>query len=246
MKILVLGESCQDIFHYGECKRLCPAAPVPVFNSIHMIKNGGMAKNVEKNLQSLDIKVDLITNKNWQQITKTRFVEYNSNHMFLRVDEQDSGYGTLCLKEIEKIDFSQYDSVIVSDYNKGFLSEEVLVKISQSHPLTFLDTKKRLTGWCKDFIFIKVNNAEYEASKNIMSESTLTKVIRTKGPHGCVFQNVLYPVKSVEVKDTSGAGDTFISALAAKYTQTKDISEAIKYANECATIVVQKKGVNTI
>ena len=53
MKILVLGESCQDIFHYGECKRLCPAAPVPVFNSIHMIKNGGMAKNVEKNLRQL-------------------------------------------------------------------------------------------------------------------------------------------------------------------------------------------------
>ena len=31
-KILVIGESCLDIFQYGDCKRLCPEAPVPVFN----------------------------------------------------------------------------------------------------------------------------------------------------------------------------------------------------------------------
>ena len=39
MKILVIGESCRDIFHYGECNRLCPGTPVPVFNPIKSIDN---------------------------------------------------------------------------------------------------------------------------------------------------------------------------------------------------------------
>ena len=246
MKILVFGESCQDIFHYGECKRLAPAAPVPVFKSSNLVKNPGMAKNVEKNVLSLNVEVDLVTNNNWEKITKTRFVEYNSNHMFLRVDQNDDNYGTLTLEDLTKIDFSEYDSVIVSDYNKGFLSEEVLLKISKSHATTFLDTKKILKDWCKNFTFIKINNKEYEASKEVMSTEALSKTIRTKGPYGCVYQDVLYPVNSVEVKDTSGAGDTFISALAVKYTQTRDISESINYANSCATKVVQKRGVSSI
>ena len=43
MSILVIGESCLDVFMYGECKRLCPEAPVPVFNPTHKVENGGMA-----------------------------------------------------------------------------------------------------------------------------------------------------------------------------------------------------------
>ena len=32
MKILVIGETCKDVFNYGRVDRLCPEAPVPVFN----------------------------------------------------------------------------------------------------------------------------------------------------------------------------------------------------------------------
>ena len=53
MKILIIGESCMDIFHYGECNRLTPEAPVPVFNSISLWKNGGMAMNVYNNFKML-------------------------------------------------------------------------------------------------------------------------------------------------------------------------------------------------
>ena len=63
---------------------------------------------------------------------------------------------------------------------------------------------------------------------------------------GCKHQNVIYPVPEVQIKDSSGAGDTFISGLVVKYIQTSDISLSIKYANECATSVVQKRGVSTI
>ena len=62
MRILVIGESCRDIFHYGECNRLCPEAPVPVFNPTELIENDGMAKNVQRNLISLGCNSELHTN----------------------------------------------------------------------------------------------------------------------------------------------------------------------------------------
>ena len=64
MKVLVIGDSCTDKFIYGECNRICPEAPVPVFNPIEQKSNGGMAKNVFNNLKSLASKwdIDLITN----------------------------------------------------------------------------------------------------------------------------------------------------------------------------------------
>ena len=68
----------------------------------------------------------------------------------------------------------------------------------------------------------------------------------TLGPAGASHKNTIYPVPAVEIKDLSGAGDTFVSALAMKFVETKDIAEAIKFANECATIVVQKSGVSVI
>ena len=241
--ILVIGESCNDIFHYGVCKRLCPEAPVPVFNSCSTTHTGGMAMNVYENLKKMGAKVKIFTNENWKSITKTRFVEKKSNHMFMRLDENDKKYGKC---NIKNIDFSIFEAVIISDYNKGFLSEEDIYQISKKHPLTFLDTKKQFGPWCESISFIKINNIEYDNNKNLISEKIKDKLIITKGPSGCIYKEKFYPVPLVEVKDTSGAGDTFIAGLCFTYCETRDIERSITFANECATFVVQKKGVATI
>ena len=55
-----------------------------------------------------------------------------------------------------------------------------------------------------------------------------------------------YPVKKVPVKDVSGAGDTFLTGLVYGYLDTNSIYKAIKFAQECTTIVVQKHGVSTV
>ena len=89
MKILIIGESCKDIFHYGLAKRLSPEAPVPVFNTKYISENGGMAMNVYNNIISLGFVPEIITNRNWQSITKTRFVDHSVNHMFMRLDVND-------------------------------------------------------------------------------------------------------------------------------------------------------------
>jgi D-beta-D-heptose 7-phosphate kinase/D-beta-D-heptose 1-phosphate adenosyltransferase len=71
-------------------------------------------------------------------------------------------------------------------------------------------------------------------------------MIITRSDEGCEYKNILYPVEKVNIKDVSGAGDTFISGLVCEYVASKEIIKAIKFAQYCATIVVQKKGVCTI
>lgn len=242
-KILVIGESCLDVFHYGACERLAPDGPVPVFNSVSFSSSGGMAMNVFNNLKVLTEHVDIYTNKNWRQIKKTRFVEEKSNHMFIRLDENDDQYGRASLDDI---DFSQYKAVVVSDYNKGFLTEEDLLQISESHDKTFLDTKKTLGQWCKKFMFIKINGPEYDKTKHLLDEDTGKILIVTQGSDGCFHMNKKYEVPLVEVKDVSGAGDTFLSGFSYKFIETGNFDSSVHFANECATKVVQKRGVSTI
>jgi hypothetical protein len=45
---------------------------------------------------------------------------------------------------------------------------------------------------------------------------------------------------------SSGSGDTFLSGLVVEYARSKNIESAINFAQECTTVVVQKKGVSTI
>ena len=120
MKILVIGESCRDIFNYGECNRLCPEAPVPIFNSIQTTENGGMALNVKNNIVALNVETELYTNTNWDTITKTRFIDIRTNHMFMRLDCNDKAYDRF---DINQLQYDQYDAIVISDYNKGFLTK---------------------------------------------------------------------------------------------------------------------------
>ena len=243
MKILVVGESCCDIFNYGECNRLCPEAPVPIFNSIQTVENGGMALNVKNNIVALNVDTDLYTNTNWSTITKTRFIDIRTNHMFMRLDCNDNAYDRF---DISQLQYDQYDAIVVSDYNKGFLTKEDINQISLEHNCVFLDTKKYLGSWCENVKYIKINEHEYENNKKYITNNIKDKIIITLGPKGSVYKDTIYPVPKVEIKDVSGAGDSFIAGLVVKYIEKKDIIDAIKFANCCATQVVQKKGVSIV
>jgi len=243
MEILVIGESCRDIFNYGYCSRLCPDAPAPVVNSIKISENTGMAMNVQNNLLAMGASAELCTNDNWQNITKTRFIDLNRNYLFMRLDDEKTGYGRANVKEIN---YDKYDAIIVSDYDKGFLSKNDISYITKMHPKVFLDTKKLLGKWCENSLFIKINNSEYNQTKNRLNKRIKEKLIVTLGHNGAKYKDTIYPVPEVEIKDPSGAGDTFISGLVFKYIEFGDIHQAINYANECATRVVQKRGVSTV
>mgnify|MGYP001170928103 FL=1 len=243
-KILVIGDSCKDIHVYGKCERLCPEAPVPVFNPVFEKQNLGMAGNVYQNVIALGTPATLKTNQ--EVIEKKRFVDEQTNHMFLRVDTGDSNVRRI--KNLTKQMLDNFNLVIISDYNKGFLSEEDIEFICNNHNCVFIDTKKILGDYCRNCTYIKINKHEYNNSINYINNNDWThqKVIQTLGEGGCKLADKIYPVEKVEIKDLCGAGDTFMASLCVGYLKTKDIAKSLNYANECATKVVQKKGVNTI
>jgi len=251
MKILVIGDSCEDVFIYGDIERIAPEAPVPVLVPVEKKSNPGMAGNVVANLKALGATVDLITNK--ESIRKIRYVDERYNQMVLRVDEND---------ECMPIDFNEdwqncintdfdleYDAIVVSDYDKGFLTLYDIAHIGKKAKCpTFLDTKKELGSWCKGMDYIKINHLEYQKNSKQLSEypNLHKQLIVTKGKHGCEYQGRMYATTDVPVKDVSGAGDTFLAGLVYEYINTNNIDKAIQFAQECTTIVVQKQGVATV
>tara|TARA_A100001515_G_scaffold137310_1_gene129792 strand:+ start:3184 stop:3936 length:753 start_codon:yes stop_codon:yes gene_type:complete len=245
-RILVIGETCRDIFHYGTVSRLAPEAPAPVFCTQENQENAGMAMNVRNNILSLGVDCDIVTNDNWREVTKVRFIDKRTNHMFLRVDTGDDKYEKIDIENvIQKI--GKYDAVVISDYCKGFLQTGDIKAISESHPRVFLDTKRVInSSWTKNIKFIKINFSEFEKTKHTLSKNIRKKMIITLGKDGCQYRGKFFSVPEVEIKDLSGAGDTFIAALCANYVKTEDIEESIVFANKCATEVVQKRGVSII
>ena len=112
----------------------------------------------------------------------------------------------------------------------------------------FLDTKKFLGDWCKNIDFIKINSSEHEKNFEQLPKYPYlyNKLIVTKGKQGCEYKNKMYSTKEVPVRDVSGAGDTFIAGLVFSYIKCNNIDNAIDFAQDCTTIVVQKSGVATI
>jgi D-glycero-beta-D-manno-heptose-7-phosphate kinase len=240
-KILIIGESCLDVFVYCDVKRLAPDVPVPVLQVAKQGISPGMAKNVERNVKALYPSCDLVTNSNWRGITKTRYMHDKTNHAFVRIDRDRP----IKHAEVHRISFGKYDLVAVSDYDKGFLTKDDICYICKSHPCVFVDTKKPVGPFLKDAAFIKINNYEYEKSQPI-HKSVKDKIICTNNGDPVEYKNKKFPVDKVEVKDSSGAGDSFFAALLVRYAETRDIEESIAFAAARATEVVQHKGVGVI
>jgi bifunctional ADP-heptose synthase (sugar kinase/adenylyltransferase) len=239
-KVLVIGETCTDVFVYGTSKRKSPEGKGPVFVPSNEVYNGGMAANTANNLSAMGIDVDIFSDTG--NITKTRYVDENTNELYLRVDENDL---------VERIDIYQipdpfqYDAIIISDYCKGFLTEEDIAKISKLHKLVILDTKKHLGDWCKDVTFIKLNRFEAQNNHDIILEKKWLgdKIITTLDGNGASYKGKVYKTQRVENADVSGAGDTFVAGFVARYLDSEDVGVSINWANYCSGEVVKEKGV---
>lgn len=244
IKILVVGELCEDNFIYGDCKRLCPEAPVPVMNPIQTISNPGMSGNVVQNLKSLNDKLYV---DHWHQsenVFKTRFVDKKTNHMFLRLDDGEMMITPMTHSQEKLGSIKDYDIVIVSDYNKGFLDEQWLKYLGKFSKLSILDSKRKLTKEIVDsFSFVKLNEKEYWNNTEVHN---CKNIIITLGEKGAKYDEVVYESpKPQETIDVSGAGDTFTASFILEYFKTADIQQSIIYANEKSSIVVSKRGVAT-
>lgn len=251
-KILVIGESCTDLFEYGTCTRLNPEAPTPVFVSSETNRNAGMAANVYSNIISLaghtEFEIEFMQSSP-DQIIKHRFVDKASNYILLRVDK-DGPVDKIDLMNPETVKkIKDADLVVVSDYDKGFLSESDLVTIASFAKKSFIDTKKPIKSWTSLFSYIKINKREFENPANDTQTLSIhsDKIIVTLGESGAkIGSTYIKPKTKVAVKDVSGAGDTFLAALVVEYARSGNIVKSIEYANECAAIAVSNKGVVSV
>lgn len=229
-KILLIGDNCIDEYVYGICSRLNPEAPVPVLDYTRTETKPGMAANVYENLKTFKVEIEFITNK--EKIIKTRFVDDKYNHQILRVDRHEP-----LSPLIQSVFDKSFDAIVISDYDKGFISKDKLFEIvDMAHCPVFIDTKKRIIP-DKPNCYIKINEAEYNLLDNPPANT-----IATLGDKGAMYNGKVYPTSKVTVFDVVGAGDTFLAALAYFYLVLGSIEKAIPYANKAAAIVVQHIG----
>ena len=181
-KILVIGDSCRDVHIYCSSDRMCPDKPVPIIKVIDQNDNPGMAKNVYRNIKTMVDSCDIVTNSNWYNITKARYIHKSTNHMFMRVDSAE---------EMKRINLDEvnydYDHIVVSDYDKGFLTESDIATICGIHRSVFLDSKKILGPWALKARFIKINNHEYHRSERFLTHDLDAKIIKTSGGDGAFY-----------------------------------------------------------
>lgn len=234
LKGLLVGDFCKDIFIYGKCERLSPEAPVPVFCETSRVETDGMAGNVRNNFQQFTNSFDFIFSG--EECMKTRFIEQNSNQHILRVDE-DTGFHEVSLP----LDLQQYDYYIISDYCKGSITDKVILKLLAQKKIVFVDSKRKDLSIFGNSI-IKINQKEQKECKAVNQEN----LIVTLGSRGARWRDMVFETEKVEVRDVSGAGDTFFASFIAKFLVTNSFSQSIQFANKCSTSVVRKSGTSTV
>jgi len=232
MKVLLIGDSCEDRYFYGDVKRLNPEAPVPILEYRRGVTSKGMVWNVRENLKSFGVEV--YTSTHPEKIIKTRYIDEKSNQQIMRYDEEP---------KVEPLSFdfptewnNLYDALVISDYDKGFLTTEKIFELtSRFVGPVFIDSKK--TNLPTD-AYIKINELEHER----MSHSNYENLIITRGGKGAEYQGELYPAEKVNVFDVVGAGDTFLAALTYGYLKYGRIDKAIPLANKAAAVAVSHRG----
>jgi len=237
--VIVIGDKCTDKYVFGECKRISPEQPVPVLDKTKIEEKPGMAANTEMNLKAFGVNTVLLSQR--EEIIKTRFVDSNSGYQLMRLDETPK-VSRIANAEL-KMAFMHMnpDAIVVSDYDKGYLSEEDLWIICNNiNRPVFVDTKKRRL-FQKDNVYWKINKKEYD---DLIQENIpdLRNLIVTLGSGGATWNGMIYKPQPVKVFDVCGAGDTFLAALVYKFLETRNMENAINYANKAAAISVTHPG----
>lgn len=234
--ILLIGDTCVDVYQYGTIDRLSPEAPVPVFVPKFKEEREGMAGNVYTNLVTLGCTVNLLCG---HASTKTRLIDQRSRQQIVRIDEDVKSTPIRFETAIPP-----YDAVVISDYAKGVVDYELIEDvIEQSQQGTrfpvFIDTKLTDLGRMQG-AWVKINEPEYAKIR-----SECTGLIVTRGARGAevIHHDIKEFAPPVEVVDVTGAGDTFLAALTYQYLVTKNIRTAVAFANRAAAVTVQHLGV---
>ena len=241
MKVLVIGDVIIDKYIYGTSTRLSPEAPVPVVQYLSEKETIGGAGLVYENLKSLGVDVDMF------DVTPNKSVKTRvmcDGHYITRIDNDAFADSDEVLKLLKDKDFSEYEYVILSDYNKGALgrSLEIIDHISSFGCKIIVDPKRHASCY-KGAWLIKPNNKEYY---NLGFDQWVSNIITTnaEGAVNAKIDNSKYTiiVDQVEVSDVTGAGDCFLAAFVYGLTIGKDYATCLEMATDAATESVKHVG----
>ncbi|MDD3051335.1 MAG: D-glycero-beta-D-manno-heptose-7-phosphate kinase [Candidatus Cloacimonetes bacterium] len=298
-RILIIGDVMLDHYLWGKVDRISPEAPVPVVQVTKEEYRLGGAANVANNISALgaipllcsvcgkDIFADklygllkdkkistdyLIADPDRPTIVKSRIISHQQQ--IVRVDYEIDSY---IQKQIEDSFVEQItnladtaDAIIIEDYNKGLLSEEIIrkaIQLSQKNgiPITVDPKFKNFFAYegCTVFkpnfielqknlgIVIEKEEDFITAGKNLRKRLSADFIIITRGEQGLTIfseneEIVNLPTFAREVFDVSGAGDTVISVLTLSLIAGCEIVTAATLANHAAGVVCGKMGINTV
>jgi len=295
--VLVVGDVMLDRFVYGHVDRISPESPVPVLSVDRETQMLGGAGNALANLAGLGVQATLlsvvgddaagqeieseleklgapkntmIVDSSRPTIIKTRFL--SGHQQLLRSDYEtkaapsDAAVKAL-LKQAEEL-IAKAGAVILSDYGKGTLTQEVISGVidmaAKKNVPVIVDPKGQDFSIYRGAFAVTPNKKELseamrgapvaeeneiiEAAQKLIAECGIETVFATRSKDGIsVVQagSALCHVKShkqVEVYDVSGAGDTVIAVIAASIAAGAELPAAAELANMAGSLVVTKVG----
>ncbi|MCG8615381.1 MAG: D-glycero-beta-D-manno-heptose-7-phosphate kinase [Desulfobacterales bacterium] len=298
LKAMVVGDLMIDEYLWGSVDRISPEAPVPVVAVEKENHTLGGAGNVINNLVAMGANVFAIgtagTGKAGQMIfeqlkalgvetagivsepdrpttRKTRVIA--SNQQVLRIDKEvKRRISDKTLERLVRIirdRIRDTDLVIISDYDKGLVTRELVAAVTdmarQHGVLTLADPKSLDFTKYTGVSVLTPNQKEAglaagmdihgpedleTAGVKLTTRAGLERLLITCGKDGMVLfekdkDTITIESKARQVFDVSGAGDTVISLLGLGLAGGADFEAAAQVANTAAGIVVGKVGTAT-
>ena len=297
-RILVVGDIILDKFIWGSVERISPEAPVQVVNIQRENTALGGAANVAHNLAAIDADVTLlgvvgsdnnakilhkafkavgirtaglITDAARPTTTKTRVIA--GSQQVVRIDHETSAPVSPAIESrllvYLKKNIHSFSAVIVSDYQKGVLTDRVIRMVvdlaNQKKIKTIIDPKRKDFSIYAGASLIKPNLKEAEsavghklktenevrqAADQLLKKHRFEGVLITRGRDGMflkeksVGENISATAR--EVFDVTGAGDTVIAYLGYFIAGGYSFADAARIANIAAGIAVSRVGTVTV
>lgn len=208
----------------------------------------------------------LLIDANYKTPVKNRLIA--DSQQLLRVDLETiipiaADFEKLVLNQLKNI-LPQVQVVAISDYGKGFLTSSLIqqtIALARSFQVpVVVDPKGSDFAKYQGATIIKPNLSEAYAAAQLGAQATLEAVAQrileisnaellliTRSEAGislfdCSFARTDFPVRSREVKDVTGAGDTVLAIICAAIGNGLDIHSAAQLANIAAGIAIERVG----
>nr|WP_237673233.1 D-glycero-beta-D-manno-heptose-7-phosphate kinase [Halarcobacter bivalviorum] len=282
-----------DEYLWGTCDRISPEAPVQVVDIKKETKVLGGAGNVISNLVALGSEVSvmsvigndeaghevksmldkqgvksfLVEQSGRKTSRKTRLMASHSQVVRYDKESKNSISSTSAKAIFDKLQekITSYDTILLSDYNKGVLTRELLEKVisyaNKYNKKVLVDPKGNDFSKYKGAYLLTPNKKEAQIASGIQIENddSLRKALEklkadaslgvsliTLSENGiAILDNdevIIKPTVAREVYDVTGAGDTVLASLGFALSLGCDIQNSVEFANLAAGVVVSKIG----